>query len=231
MEIIPVIDLMNGVAVRAERGQRERYRPLRSPLCSSPEPGAVLEGYLSVHPFKTVYLADLDALMGKGRQTAATAALIRAFPGISFWIDSGLPEPAIPGGSAADKRAAAVIGSESLGGNLKALPDPARAPFVLSLDFQGGGLLGPEALLEHPELWPEQVILMSLSRVGADQGPDFARAEEYVRAHPRRRFAVAGGVRDVRDMERLAALGVSQVLMASALHSGKVDRGVLERLG
>lgn len=226
MEIIPVIDLMGGLAVHAVRGRRENYRPLNSPLCSSAEPRAVLEGLLGLHAFKTVYLADLDALMGKPRQTAMVSGLMRAFPDVCFWIDAGLPEPgwAGPGG-----RGKGVVGSESLGGDLSALPDRRTTPFILSLDFRDGGLLGPSALLDRPDLWPERVIVMSLARVGSGAGPDRARLGAFIRNHPGHRWVAAGGVRDARDLAELETLGVSQVLMASALHSGTVDGAVLGR--
>ena len=230
MEIIPVIDLMNGRAVQAKRGLREQYRPLRSPLCGGSAPIGVLEGLLSLHPFKTVYLADLDALMGKGLQASAIDALIDAFPAVGFWIDSGLPQREGSGFLAAGRRTTAVIGSESLEGKWRELANAPPGSFILSLDFLGGELLGPKPLLDHPELWPERVIVMSLSHVGGEEGPDFARLEELVRRHPRQRFVAAGGVRDAGDIERIEALGVSQALLASALHSGKVDRRVLGRL-
>ncbi len=229
MEIIPVIDLMDGLAVHAQRGLREQYRPLRSPLCRNSEPVAVLEGLLGLHAFKTVYLADLDALMGKGRQAAVTEALVRAFPNIGFWIDSGLPERGELGFLQLEERTLAVVGSESLGG--EPFPFEDFASVILSLDFLDGELVGPKLLLDRPELWPERVILMSLSRVGSDEGPDFARVEEFTRRYPRQRFVAAGGVRGEEDLERLEAMEVSAVLMASALHSGKLSRRVLERFG
>lgn len=228
MRIVPVIDLMRGQAVHAKRGLRAEYQPLRSPLCRSAEPAAVLEGLLKLYPFDTVYLADLDALMGGPRQTASIDALRRAFPEVSFWIDSGLP--AWQGASVAGAaRFQAVIGSESLDDELTALEQAGSGPFILSLDFREGGLVGPEALLDQPERWPEQVILMSLARVGSDAGPDFARLEAFAQNHPRHRFTAAGGVRDCGDLERLQAMGATGVLVASALHAGQLDRRTLER--
>jgi phosphoribosylformimino-5-aminoimidazole carboxamide ribotide isomerase len=38
MRIIPVVDLQNGVVVRAVKGERERYLPLESALCRSSDP-------------------------------------------------------------------------------------------------------------------------------------------------------------------------------------------------
>jgi len=38
MRVIPVIDLKRGVAVHAVRGDRERYRPLRSRIAEGSDP-------------------------------------------------------------------------------------------------------------------------------------------------------------------------------------------------
>jgi phosphoribosylformimino-5-aminoimidazole carboxamide ribotide isomerase len=229
MEIIPVIDLMHGQVVHARRGRRETYRPLESPLCRNSEPEAVVEGLLRLHGFDTFYVADLDALMGQGHQAATVESLTEAFPELTFWIDRGWPEPGDGEAFARDDRVLTVIGSESLGeARLPLLADPG-APFILSLDFRGDDLVGPARLLDRPELWPETVILMSLSHVGGAAGPDFERAEQFRHQHPGRRFVAAGGVRHARDLERLEVLGIGAVLMASALHSGAVDSEALAR--
>jgi phosphoribosylformimino-5-aminoimidazole carboxamide ribotide isomerase len=64
MEIIPVIDVMGGVVVRARMGQRDRYRPIATPLSATSDPVDVARGLLAVHAFKTLYVADLDAIAG-----------------------------------------------------------------------------------------------------------------------------------------------------------------------
>ena len=66
MKIIPVIDILSGQAVSAYRGERDSYQPLQSMLCQGSEPAAVLRGFLDFYPFTAVYLADLDALLGRG---------------------------------------------------------------------------------------------------------------------------------------------------------------------
>ena len=80
MRIIPVIDLMGGEAVRAIAGRRAEYRPLETPLAASSDPCAVAEGFLRLYPFKTIYLADLDAIMERGGNERALARLAAAFP-------------------------------------------------------------------------------------------------------------------------------------------------------
>lgn len=231
MEIIPVLDLMNGLAVHARHGRRESYQPLQSPLCASAEPQAVVAGLLRLHPFQTVYVADLDALMGRARQTAMLESLRRAFPQVVFWIDQGLPDHGLKGCFRPEDNAQTVIGSESLSVEQWGTLEFGGNRFILSLDFREEGLLGPAPLLECPDSWPERIILMSLPHVGGMEGPDFTRAEQFQARYPGHRYIAAGGVRDENDLRRLEDQGLAGVLLASALHSGAVDARVLRQYG
>jgi phosphoribosylformimino-5-aminoimidazole carboxamide ribotide isomerase len=217
MELIPVLDLLGGVVVHARGGAREHYRPIQTPLSESAEPQAVLSGLLRLHAFRTIYLADLDALMGRIGQSTRVVDLAIRFPHLRFWVDggcAGLKNGAYP------SNVTSIFGTESIGADDLAELTNCKEPFVLSLDYRNGELLGDPAVLQHPELWPERVILMSLSYVGQNQGPDFLRLEEFRRLHPRVALFAAGGVRHEEDLLRLQSLGVAGVLLASALHSG-----------
>ena len=227
MEVIPVIDLMHGQVVHAQGGRRADYRPLASPLCHSADPSEVVAALLRLHRFRTFYIADLDALSGRAPQTACCLDLLRRFPELSWWIDRGLPERAEPLFRSTWPGVVPVIGSESLRDELLDVP---AADFILSLDFRDGQLVGPERLLERPDWWPERVILMNLGRVGSLAGPDVAQAKHYLSRFPRHRFIGAGGVRDDADLAHLEALGLSAVLVASALHSGAITGARLDAL-
>ncbi len=228
MQIIPVIDLSQGLVVHAREGQREHYRPLVSLLCASPEPSEVLRGILAFYPFQTVYLADLDALSGRPPQDEQIRLLGRQGAGIRFWIDQGVPS--LRAGVFTDRYFSPVIGSESLQyDNLSILAD-ADDQVILSLDFRQGVLLGPTVLLDQPAEWPKRVIVMSLSHVGSQRGPDFSRLADLMARHPDHDFIAAGGVRHADDLWQLQAMEVSAVLMASALHDGRVNRAIIERL-
>jgi phosphoribosylformimino-5-aminoimidazole carboxamide ribotide isomerase len=219
---------MAGRAVHAKKGQRDRYQPLQTPLCEGSSPHAVIDGLLGLHGFATLYVADLDALTGRGCQRALLARLRQDYPALEFWVDCGLPADGPP----AAGNAVPVVGSESLDGESarRILPGLGGA-FILSLDYIGERLLGAGELFEEPALWPDRVILMSLSRVGANEGPDFPRLEQFRARWPEKRLIAAGGVRGADDLRRLEALGVSGVLLASALHSGAVGQSVLREYG
>ncbi|MDI6730252.1 MAG: HisA/HisF-related TIM barrel protein, partial [Candidatus Altarchaeum sp.] len=55
IEIIPVIDIKKGNAVRAYRGEREKYKELGDVL-------KIAEKY-RMNNFNKIYIADLDAIM------------------------------------------------------------------------------------------------------------------------------------------------------------------------
>jgi len=225
VQIIPVIDLLKGCVVHARKGQRDSYRPMQTPLCSGSSPRAVIDGLLGLHRFKTFYVADLDALMGEGNHQALLGCLQRDYPRLHFWIDRGIPPTGLPPPLA---NGVPVIGSESLVGERLGFLPSLGQEFILSLDFMGEGLLGDECLLEDSTFWPDTVIIMSLSRVGTNEGPDFERLEGFRARWPEKNIIAAGGVRNADDLIRLDGLGIGGVLLASALHSGALDPSVLQ---
>src|SRR3954454_22602141 len=85
-EIIPVIDLMGGLVVHARGGERDSYRPLTSPLAASAEPDAVVRGLLRLHPFRSLYIADLDAIRKQGQHSATVCALHAEHPDLDLWV-------------------------------------------------------------------------------------------------------------------------------------------------
>ena len=51
MRIIPVLDLMDGLVVRARFGDRASYRPIETPLSPDAQPLHVAAGLLRLFPF------------------------------------------------------------------------------------------------------------------------------------------------------------------------------------
>ena len=83
-------------------------------------------------------------------------------------------------------------------------------------------MLGHKALFSDSNLWPEKVIIMTLSRVGADTGPDIKRLKYFQDHWPNTTFIAAGGLRNEEDLVLLHKNGINSILVASALHSGKL---------
>ena len=225
MDIIPVLDLRRGDVVHARMGRRDQYRPIETPLCRGSIPGDVADGLLRLAPFPRLYVADLDAIERHGDHTQTLRALAAARPALELWVDRGVADAAAARSWLDANPGTLVLGSESLD-DLATLQGLCRDPrVVLSLDFRGDAFTGPERLLEDVAVWPDRVVVMTLARVGAAQGPDLERVAGIVERAEGRAVYAAGGVRNAADLEALCRLGAAGALVATALHSGAVARG------
>ncbi|MBV9629215.1 MAG: nickel transporter [Xanthobacteraceae bacterium] len=230
MQIIPVLDLKDGAVVRAQMGERDRYRPIKTPLAPSSDPVDVARGLLSVHPFQTLYIADLDAIEGRGGNEAAMRRLRHALPQVSLWVDNGIADPDSASAWLARANHHLVLGSESQRDAKLVGALSGHDRVVLSLDFRAAQFAGPTELLDDTRAWPRRLIVMTLARVGSGAGPDTARiAQIRARAGGRSIYA-AGGVRDAADLAALQHLGVAGALVATSLHDGRLTGADLARL-
>lgn len=234
MQCVPVLDLRQDVVVHAVRGARDHYQPLRTPLADSAEPSDILAGLLGLFAFRSCYIADLDALQARGCNDDRIGQLARQYPALEFWVDAAFGERTVMPHYVALPNVRCVVGSESLATLAAWHATRARCagyrPPVLSLDHAKGALLGPPALANAVDIWPDTVVAMNLDRVGSGEGPDLGLLGALRRQAPGCHLVAAGGVRDGTDLDNLAAAGVSAVLLATALHDGRVDAHSLARV-
>ena len=230
MRVIPVLDLMGGKVVRARMGDRASYRPIESPLSPTSDAVDVVRGLLAVHPFQTLYVADLDAIQRRGDNLSVIRRIRAEYPALSMWIDDGAADfDALDALTGADL-GAPVIGSESQRDGALVARHRASSRVVLSLDFRGDAFQGPEEILSEPKLWPRRVIVMTLARVGGGAGPDLPRVAAIKRIAGDREIYAAGGVRDSADLSALKTAGVAGALIATALHDGRVGKADLHAI-
>jgi phosphoribosylformimino-5-aminoimidazole carboxamide ribotide isomerase len=229
LQAIPVIDLMGGQVVRARMGDRASYRPLRSPLSPTSDAVDVVRGLLSVYPFRTLYVADLDAIQGAGDNLPALSRIRAEFPHLRMWIDNGAADAAALEALTGADLGIPVVGSESQRDSAL-IARAISSEIVLSLDFRGDAFQGPAELLAEPALWPRRVIVMTLARVGSGAGPDLERLAAILAIAGRREIYAAGGVRDAADLSALKAVGLAGALIASALHERRIVAADLEAL-
>jgi phosphoribosylformimino-5-aminoimidazole carboxamide ribotide isomerase len=230
LRIIPVLDLKGGQVVRAERGQRDSYRPIVTPLSASSDAVAVAEGLRTLFPFPTFYIADLDAIEGRTSNTAALARLRAMRDAPELWVDAGFADAETLGAALGEPSLCPVLGSESQRDDFLLRRFRDHPDLILSLDFFGDGFRGPQSLLDQPDLWPQRVIVMTLARVGSATGPDFARLQEIKQKAGSRSVIAAGGVRDETDIRALSSLGIAAALASTSLHNGTITSGQLASL-
>jgi phosphoribosylformimino-5-aminoimidazole carboxamide ribotide isomerase len=240
MRVIPVIDLKRGVAVHAVRGDRERYRPLRSRIAAGPDPVQVTRAVRERFGLDELYVADLDAIAGGPGHRETVAALARE---ARVMVDAGAVEPDAVAALLRLGVARVVIGTESLPGveafrRLRTeLPD---APLVLSLDLRDRRVLSPNpalagmdpagALARLADAGASEAIVLDLARVGSGAGPDVDLLRELRRSVPGVDLLAGGGVRDAADLRALADAGAVGALVATALHSGAIAPDDLREL-
>lgn len=231
MRIIPVLDLKDGQVVRAEKGRRDCYRPIVTPLSTDSDVVRVAEGLRGLFPFPTFYIADLDAIERGAPNHDALARLKTMATPPDLWVDAGFADAERLSAALAESSLCPVLGSESQQDDqlLRRFRD--HPGLILSLDFFGEGFSGPRSILDEPGLWPGKVIVMTLAKVGSAAGPDFARLRDITARAGNRAVVAAGGVRDEADIRALSELGVSAALVATSLHDGTLTREQLASLG
>jgi len=240
MEIIPVIDLMEGQVVRGVGGRRSEYRPIVSRLVAGAEPAAIAEALTRhFHP-AAVYVADLDAIIRGAPDYGAWQAI--ANRGLALWLDAGIGTAAAAAAVLAEARRRGiglrlVIGLESLANEreLAALAAASAGPRALfSLDLKAGRPLA--RCPELASLAPLEVarrataagfsdlIVLDLADVGTGGGTSTLALCRQIRQELECDLLVAGGgVRSVADLAALAKAGCDAAMVASALHDGTLS--------
>jgi HisA/HisF family protein len=230
MDVIPVLDLKDGVVVHARMGRRDQYQPIETPLAPTSKPADVARGLLSIYPFKTLYIADLDAIERRGSNDAALRHLKTEFPGLTFWIDNGVADLTRAQGWLDAELGHLVLGSETQADDALVRYFSTDERVILSLDYHGDAFAGPAALLGDADAWPSSIIVMTLARVGSASGPDMDRLAAIKRSVPGKRVYAAGGVRDAADLAALSHAGITGALVATSLHDGKLTGAQIARL-
>jgi HisA/HisF family protein len=241
MRVVPVIDLKDGTAVHAVRGERERYRPVRSVIAGDDgDPLALARGFAAELGLDELYVADLDAITGDGDHASVLGALARE---ARVMVDAGVSEPARAGALLDIGVDRVIVGTETLSGPdaldrlLAQLP---HGTVILSVDLRDGRALSPDpqlaglpaldAVARLARTGLREAIVLDLARVGSGAGPDVELIAEIHAAFPDLALLAGGGVRDVDDVRALDAAGAAGALIATALHRGVIGPRELAEL-
>ncbi len=237
MQILPVLDLKQGQVVRGIGGRRQEYRAVVSRLTPSAEPLAVARAFGEHFGCDALYLADLDAIAGGPPAVAVYGALLHQ--GFRLWVDAGLGE------NGRNPHALAAVGVQHILAGLESLSGPEElrellehfspARLVFSLDLKDGRPLGSPQAWSSAEAWDiaheavrlgvARILVLDLARVGGNQGTATDDLCCRLRsAFPHLEIATGGGIRGLDDLRRLRRQGVDYVLIASALHDGRLTR-------
>ncbi len=232
MKIIPVLDILDGIAVHAVKGRRKEYQPLKSVLCKSADPIDVATAFRTVG-FGELYVADLDAIMG-GQPCFSLFEKIANDTGLSMMVDAGITNLEMAKNVINSGVSKIIIGTETLSSIdfiAEAIAFLGAGRVVVSFDLMGnrilsgfelGRLAEPLSFLHELEvLGVLKVIVLDLAKVGSRKGVNMSFVKEVV-SNINSKVFVGGGVRDIKDLNDLKKSGASGVLIATALHSGKI---------
>nr|AAY89282.1 Orf17 [uncultured bacterium BAC10-10] len=236
MRVIGVIDLAAGRAVHARGGRRTDYAPVRLSGAAAAhvgDPCALARTYLETRGLTELYVADLDAIGGGPSQDAAIGALIRL--GAPLWLDSGVH-------SVPRARHALGLGASFVVVGLETLPsydvlseicaDVGSERVAFSLDLRDGlpitahadvaaGRSVEQIAARAVEAGVGAIIVIDVARVGMGEGVDLALISSLRSVAPAVLLA-GGGVRGSEDLASLAHAGCDGVLVATALHDGRI---------
>jgi len=242
LKVIPVLDMLGGVAVHAVAGKRDQYRPLKSCICNGSDPLEVSSTFKSRYGFKELYVADLDAILGK-EPSLPLVQQIKNKANLHLMVDSGMRSIdqalRLLGAGASE----VIIGTETLP-NLSLIEEIVEAVgknrIAISVDMKDGKTFGkskavsslsPLGLIKKlEEQGLSKFILLELSKVGTVQGLNLTFIREILKMFDGE-FIVAGGVRDIHDLQQLRNLGAYGALLATALHTNRISKDELKAEG
>ncbi len=235
MQIIPVMDLKDGVVVHARGGDRDNYRPVQSVLTGSSEPEVIARIFMERFDCRRMYVADLDAISGQGDNFATLRQL--NLLGLELMVDCGVKTTAEADILIAMGVGKVIVGTETLEdleelkrlaalhGVERVIPSLDTFERVVSRCPSLAGLSVAEALEVLIPLEFEEIIALNLLAVGTARGLDnkwFMPLAPYCR---RQKIILGGGIRK-KDLDVLSGYGFHGALLATAFHTGEMEKQV-----
>jgi len=241
MKIIPVLDVLNGVVVHAVGGKREKYYPVKSVLCASSDPVNVASTFRSLG-FDELYMADLDAILNNNANFSLYKQ-IRAMSDLNLMVDAGISNLEKARKALENEVSKIIIGTETLE-NLDFIKEAVKLfgenRVIVSLDLKGGKIMSRSPYIKGRSpvelakafqgMDVAQIIVLDLARVGMNKGINLKIVKEILE-QTQVEVLTGGGVRGIKDLETLRSMGVSGVLVATALHNGRLTIKKLEQFG
>lgn len=241
MKIIPVIDILNGVAVHGVRGERKKYKPLKSILFKSINPFQISSVFETLG-FDSIYIADLDAILKKTPNLDIYHDICYK-TNLNLMIDAGVSDLSRTSQIIELGVSKIVIGTETLS-NLefikKAIEIFGEKKFVVSLDQKGGKILTNLQSLSKLDIFlaaknfenlgVKQIIVLDLDRVGTEYGINLVSLNKLLET-VEIDIIVGGGIRNLQELIDLENLGIYGVLIATILHNGKLTIDELRSAG
>jgi len=235
--IIPVIDILDSKAVHAIKGERAKYKPLKSKLINSSDPIEIIKILNQKFKFREFYIADLDAII-KDSPNLEILSTILKIPEIDVILDPGIKnkEDLLKYSNYNIKKL--ILGLESIN-DYNVINEGLRIfgkfKLILSLDMFKGKILSKIKGLRNQNpinvvkklkrFGVKELILLDLFRVGQKIG-GIPQIYLKILKNFKGSVLVGGGIKDLMDLTSYYNNKFSGVLIATALYDGsiKIDK-------
>jgi phosphoribosylformimino-5-aminoimidazole carboxamide ribotide isomerase len=234
--LIPVLDIKDGRVVHAVGGTRENYQPLACPYTGSHQPVDIARALLQMAGANELYIADLDAIMGRPRVSRGVLSLMEMCREPT-WLDAGIGHKLTVNELPNLPHVHPIVGFETCfkpQALEAALAQAGEPPLAFSIDLKDGRLIGNWRNWELDDdrdalglarrvvaMGAQTLIVLDLARVGTGTGTGTEPLLKAIRKElPDIELIAGGGIRSLADVEILGRCGADAVLIASALHDG-----------
>ncbi|MDO5849932.1 MAG: HisA/HisF family protein [Methanobacteriaceae archaeon] len=225
LEIVPVLDLMNSVAVSGKSGNRETYTPLQTIYASSSNPLEIAKG-LKLAGAKEMYIADLDFIERNGKHNIFEVKEVNTV--LPVILDVGVDnlktfEFLL---EFAYKIIVATETLESIEELEKIFNKYPKERIIVSVDVKDNKILSKQMDIDFKEfkevlkrIQPNEIILLDISSVGTGKGYNKALLEEF--SEFKDQIILGGGITK-DEIDEINELGIKKALVGTALHKGEV---------
>ena len=225
LEIIPVIDLMNSVAVSGKSGNRSEYTPLKTIYASSANPVEIASS-LKLAGAKEMYIADLDFIERDGSNNINEINDVnRILPVIAdIGVDNlNTFEFAL---KYAYKIIVATETLESIDELMKIFEKYPKERIIVSVDVKNNELLAKHMDIDLEgfkevlhEIDPNEIILLDISSVGTEGG--FNKELLQIFSDFKDKIILGGGITP-DEIDEISNMGIKKALVGTALHKGEI---------
>ncbi|MBY8988232.1 MAG: hypothetical protein KGD61_07240, partial [Candidatus Lokiarchaeota archaeon] len=233
--------ILNSEAVHAIKGEREKYKPLRSVLVKSTDPVKIIKKVKNESLIHEVYIADLDAILRRKPNFSLLTKILN-IPEIKVLIDPGIILAKNILEYSNYGLGSLILGLETIE-NLDVISDCLEIvgshKTIVSIDMYKEVILTnvKEIKNQHPieiiekieELGVKKIILLDLYKVGQKIGgvpPLYLK----IRKQFNGQILVGGGIKNIRDIELYKQHYFSGVLIGTALHDGTIEIEELRKI-
>jgi len=233
-KIIPVIDILNSKAVHAKKGERTKYKPLKSYLFQSSNPVEIIRILRKKYNFELFYIADLDSIIKKAPNFQILKEISK-ISNIDFILDPGIVDLEDISNFLRFRIKNLIIGLETIK-NFKTIIQSLQIlnqnNIIISIDMYNGQILSnakdiktqsPIKLIKKIEsLGIKKIILLDLFRVGQKIG-GIPQLYLDILHNFNGDVYVGGGIKNYTDILNIKEQNFSGVLIATALYDGTIE--------